>query len=185
VGAGREDLEGTHQLIRVKRLGEYRGSAHSAGDLVSKRHPAQDDDSHRPLRAPPILSRELIPAHASAKVEVDQHQVRIEAQFVGDLEGLLAGTRHPDGELLAKGRGDGGESVGVVLNDEDAGHLGQVVCERNKDRDSRTARVSRPGFEPGTKGLKVPCSTVELAARRSASSLGGRARANAAPGPTG
>ena len=25
--------------------------------------------------------------------------------------------------------------------------------------------VSRPGFEPGTKGLKVPCSTVELAAR--------------------
>ena len=27
------------------------------------------------------------------------------------------------------------------------------------------AAVSRPGFEPGTKGLKVPCSTVELAAR--------------------
>jgi hypothetical protein len=25
--------------------------------------------------------------------------------------------------------------------------------------------VSRPGFEPGTKGLKVPCSSVELAAR--------------------
>src|SRR5207247_451748 len=28
----------------------------------------------------------------------------------------------------------------------------------------RTARVSPPGFEPGTKGLKVPCSTVELRA---------------------
>ena len=28
----------------------------------------------------------------------------------------------------------------------------------------RRAAVSPPGFEPGTKGLKVPCSTVELRA---------------------
>jgi hypothetical protein len=30
---------------------------------------------------------------------------------------------------------------------------------------NKESLVSRPGFEPGTKGLKVPCSTVELAAR--------------------
>ena len=43
--------------------------------------------------------------------------------------------------------------------------LSTWLHERSRGEKSRVFAVSRPGFEPGTKGLKVPCSTVELAAR--------------------
>lgn len=42
-------------------------------------------------------------------------------------------------------------------------HTGSRVDLRDA---TRRSAVSPPGFEPGTKGLKVPCSSVELRARK-------------------
>src|SRR6266513_1101289 len=68
-------------------------------------------------------------------------------------------------EWTSRPQGDR-ESPGRRLRVRKAVHRGRARRSGGaRGSELSAAAVSRPGFEPGTKGLKVPCSTVELAAR--------------------
>jgi hypothetical protein len=60
-----------------------------------------------------------------------------------------------------------GEAHGaLVLAQVKPGYVDRlhIATEHTVSTPSQRNAVSLPGFEPGTKGLKVPCSTVELQA---------------------
>jgi hypothetical protein len=64
----------------------------------------------------------LVAPHASPEVEIDEYQIGVEAELLGDLERLLTVSRDPDGKavLVAQQRGDGRECVRIVLDDENS-----------------------------------------------------------------
>jgi hypothetical protein len=79
---------------------------------------AEHKHARETLRATSVLGDELITAHPRTEVEVNDQNVRVEPQLLGDLESLLPGACYPNGEVPTQSFRDDCQCVRIVFDEE-------------------------------------------------------------------